>query len=204
MGSLIMHIAASKKIAEKYNLSDKFIAGSIMPDIYTKCGIDKTITHFIYSEKINLPEYNKYIKMHIENMKDELALGYLAHLIEDYIWFNNFIAKYAKEIPTNPNKIEYLTDNTIHTSEEFSNDIYKDYDFIDNYICEKYNILIKNTKSEILQYFNKYRSNDKLDEYLYMHDFDVNRKNTFITKQDADKFIEISCNEVEKIIKDFL
>ena len=47
MASLIMHIITSKIIGDKYNLSDRFVAGSGMPDVYAKCNIERDKTHFI-------------------------------------------------------------------------------------------------------------------------------------------------------------
>ena len=85
MGSLIMHIAASKIVKEKYNLSNKFMAGCIMPDIYAKCGIDRDETHFINSSDSNIPNISAFIRKYENELNNEIILGYLAHLIEDKI-----------------------------------------------------------------------------------------------------------------------
>lgn len=202
MGSLIMHIAASKIVKEKYNLSNRFMAGCIMPDIYAKCGFDRDETHFIDSSKSKLPNISKFIKTHEKELNDEFNLGYLAHLIEDKIWLNNYINKYTETI--NENLVKFLFDGSIHTMDEFDEIIYKDYDYMDSQICNKYNISIDGYKKNIFEYLEEDKVKDKVDEFLYIHKFDEKRKNFFLTKKDADKFIALSSDQVKIIIKKYI
>ena len=204
MASLIMHIVTSKIIAEKYNLSDKFIAGSVMPDIYSKCDFDRDNTHFIDKSNDDLPNYQEFLQKYSENIKDELVLGYAAHLIEDYVWSSNFKNKYVRKTFPDSSEVAYLKANTIQTEKEYLREIYKDYDNIDSYICNKYNISIEQIKNNISKYYTKYGSREKLNEVLYLHEFDINRKNTFITQEDVNEFIEISKEEVDKTLRKHL
>ena len=204
MASLIMHIVTSKVIAEKYNLSDKFLAGSGMPDIYTKCNIDRDKTHYIDQETTNLPDYQRFLKENSNRLNDELILGYAAHLIEDYVWYSNFKNKYIRKISNDPPRVEYLKDGSIHEKNEFFINIYEDYNNIDNYLCEKYNISIDQLKDNISIYYTKYGSREKLYENLKLREFDPNRVNVFISHDDVDEFIEMSKNEVEKVLHKLL
>lgn len=200
MASLIMHIAVTKLIKEKYNLSDKFMAGSIMPDIYAKCNLDRDQTHYI--DKIdNLPNYKKYLQINSNNLNDEIVLGYTAHLIEDYIWFSKFKNKYVRKIDINPKKVEYLKDRSIHQEDEFWTDLYYDYNYMDNYLCEKYDISVEEIKPKISKYFTNSDAKEKLNENLYLRNFDSNRENKFITHQELDKYIELSKNKVEEALQ---
>ncbi len=202
MASLIMHIITSKIIGDKYNLSDRFVAGSGMPDVYAKCNIERDKTHFIETQ--NLPDYHKFLKTYENRLDDEIVLGYATHLIEDYVWTKNFQNKYIRKISSDPPKVEYLKDGSIHLKTEFFDELYKDYSNIDSYLCNKYNISIEEVKNNISKYYTKYGSNEKLKEVLFLHEFDSNRENVFITLEDVDEFIEISKTEVDKTLRQYL
>ena len=47
MASMIIHICISNMVKEELNLSDKFLAGSIMPDLKKMAGFDRGITHYL-------------------------------------------------------------------------------------------------------------------------------------------------------------
>ena len=114
MGSLIMHLAVSNEIKRIYNFSDRFLFGSIMPDIKKRILNNRSISH--YSEKIylqnnsfkNLPNLEIYMKEHKEilskivKMKDKKDVDFIvnAYLLkcEKYFKFNYFEnEKVAKE-----------------------------------------------------------------------------------------------------------
>ena len=46
MASMIIHICISNMVKEELNLSDKFLAGSIMPDLKKMAGFDRGISHY--------------------------------------------------------------------------------------------------------------------------------------------------------------
>ena len=204
MGSIVMHAIASREIFNKYNLSDKFMAGCIMPDIYSKCGIDRNIIHFIDESNSNLPNYNNYIKIHKDISKDDLKLGYLSHLIQDYVWYSKFDIRYVKIISNDPVKVKYLFDNSVHTSREYDKDMYKDYDYMDNYLCKKYNFSIEDLKSRIITYYDFNGLKENLDKYFCLHEYDSKRKNLFLTQEDVDEYIEMSIKVVDDILSDIL
>ena len=93
MSSLKMHIAIDKKVKEELKYSDLFIVGSILPDIIKLILKERTSSHFEINETIDLDKY----LLTQDNLKNELVLGYYAHLIEDKIWFESYVnKKYTK------------------------------------------------------------------------------------------------------------
>lgn len=209
MGSLIMHLTVSNIIKEKYNLSDAFLAGSIMPDIYGKCKIPRDLTHFITTEKIDpdlarLPNIKYFINKYSDNLTNDLLLGYLCHLIEDRVWFREFIPKYAKVVSYVDNTILFLNDKTIHNEKEFSEEIYFDYNKIDLYLLNKYNLNINNIKETIKKYYTEDYSKEALNNYLYKHDVIETRDNIFLTENEAEIFIEKSLIDIDKIAGKYL
>ena len=102
MSSYIMHICTSDIVKRKLNLTDKFVYGSALPDILKEISQDRNGTHYIQKvivngEKRNLPNIQNAINsLQIEDK--EIKMGYIAHLLEDLIWFNEFIPRYAKDL----------------------------------------------------------------------------------------------------------
>ena len=125
MSSYIMHMCISDIVKRKLNLTYKFVYGSILPDVIKSITGDRDITHFIKhvivdGDRRSLPDLQKAINdLKIED--NEIRIGYIAHLLEDLIWFNDFIPAYAKDF--GDNTIQYLKDNSIHTQDEYRDDI---------------------------------------------------------------------------------
>lgn len=103
MGSYLMHLYVSNKVKEKLGLSTKFLYGSVKPDIIKTINNDRQGSHYIKVVNISgeireLPDISKAIKsvMKLE-CDNEIKLGYIAHLVQDYIWFNNYIPRFASK-----------------------------------------------------------------------------------------------------------
>lgn len=119
MSSLKMHIAISLQIQKHFNFSDAFLLGAILPDMFKTILNDKAITHFLINDCIVLEDF-----INSQNtIEDELILGYYAHLIEDNIWYEEYMKKKYRLYP------EYTDDK-----------IYNDYAFVDSIMYEKLNI----------------------------------------------------------------
>lgn len=194
MGSLIMHLCVASKLKKKYKFSDKFIIGQLMPDLLKLAGKDKKETHYIEnvieeSGVKNLPNILKYEQSNEENIKDEKSLGYLAHLIQDRVWFDNYIGKYAKTDANDISKVKYLEYNIIKTDKEFSEDMYKDYGNINKYLVEKYNLDINDLKNTINQISPDEEFKEKINKSFSLNNIDFEKENTFITKKDLDNYI---------------
>ena len=90
MGSFSMHIAISKKLKEKFSFGDDFILGTVLPDLYKILLKNREITHF---EEENSREWIPNVEKFCEEYKDkqtEIVYGYLAHLVQDKIWFKEY------------------------------------------------------------------------------------------------------------------
>ena len=208
MSSYIMHICISDIVRKKHNLSTKFIYGSILPDILKQTGADRNTTHYIEKTSVDdetrdLPDIPKAIReLKDVDMDKEIKMGYIAHLVEDYIWFNKYIPSYAKK--TDVGTIQYTSDGSVHTSEEFSKDMYLDYYNAGTYVIDKCKVdiegirktfsnLIKDKdKLEVVLKYTEYSSQDKIEE------------NKFMIKESIDEYISEATEEVEKIVEQLL
>lgn len=206
MGSFLMHIGISEIVRKRLNLSSKFIYGSILPDLVKMETGDRTGTHFLKTivtdeGRKRLPIVGDAITMLNGKMDREVRLGYIAHLVEDLIWFEKYIPSFAKHIEEE--RMVYLRDNSIHLAEEFSADTYEDYFKINAYIIDKYCKEYSSLKSELekqmteqeIEFLNR---NDKI---LKQETIDTTR---IITKEGLDKYIEESVDKVEKIVKELI
>ncbi len=202
MSSYIMHICISDIIKRKLNLTDKFVYGSILPDNIKSVTGDRDKTHYIKKviidgEKRNLPDIQKAIE-EVQIEDKEIRLGYIAHLVEDLIWFNEFIPTYATVWENN--KIQYLKDNSVHTNDEYRDTMYLDYSNSSSYVVDKCGVDIQSLLSSIINIAESEQHKKLIiDNTDYPMNVDLT-VNTFMTKESIDKYIEVCTKEVEKII----
>ena len=206
MSSYVMHMCISNVIKEKLKLTDKFIYGSILPDIIKNITGDRRKTHYLETvvidrETKNLPHIDRAIKE--LNIQDkEIRLGYIAHLIEDLIWFRDYVPTYAKEV--SPNEIYYLCDGKIHDAKEFTQDMYLDYynssAYVEN-ICNTNMEMLKESLSNIIE--DEEHIKKMLENTRYFEGADI-KANKFMTKHSIDKYIKQSAEEVEKIVLELI
>lgn len=113
MAGYVIHLAVAEEYIRRHKEQikdyNKFIEGVIYPDSVQ----DKSITH--YGEKSSKVHLDNFLKEH--EIEDCFEKGYFLHLITDYLFYNNFL-KY------------------------FSKDVYDDYDISNKYLIEKYNVKI--------------------------------------------------------------
>lgn len=113
MAGYVIHLAVAeeynKKHMEQIKDYNKFIEGVIYPDSVT----DKSITH--YGEKSSKVLLKNFLKE--REIDTCFEKGYFLHLVTDYLFYNNFL-------------------------EYFSKDIYDDYDISNKHLIEKYNVKI--------------------------------------------------------------
>ncbi len=198
-----MYIRYSKK---RLNLTDKFVYGSVLPDNIKKITGDRDSTHYINKVIANgdireLPDIQKAIK-ELEIEDKEIRLGYIAHLVEDHIWFNDFIPSYAIDLGNN--KIQYLKDNSIHTDDEYRETMYSDYSNSSSYVVNRCGVNIQKLLSSLENIAeNEQHKELIIDNTRYSINVDLTN-NTFMTKESIDKYIEVCTNEVEKVISDLM
>ena len=202
MGSYIMHMGVSEIVKKKLKLTDKFILGSILPDNLKSITGDRDSTHYIQKtivdgEERKLPNITEALnKLDIQD--EEIKWGYIAHLVEDLVWFNKYIPTYAKDLGNN--KIKYLVDGSIHTADEFRNDIYSDYMNSGSYIVSKCKMDVPSLVTS-LNNLTQDKSQMKiiLENTKCLETADI-YNNKFMNKDSIDSYIECCANEVEKVI----
>lgn len=206
MSSYIMHMCISDVVKRKLNLTDKFVYGSILPDILKMVTGDRTTTHFLNEMQIGdewrrLPVIDKAIKeLTIEDK--EIRLGYIAHLVEDLIWFNDFIPQYATKV--SDNKYKYLTTGEIKEATHFTKDMYQDYSNCGAYIIESTNTDFETVKKNVFRYIDKDICMTQIIQNTnYTESSDID-KNIFMTKESIDKYIKIATKAVENVMLELI
>ena len=85
--------------------------------------LDKSISH--YGESSSSPDFNKFLETN--SLDSEYNQGYFLHLITDYLFYNKFLKK-------------------------FSNEIYRDYDKLNEFLINKYNLEIPSEIKSIVKF----------------------------------------------------
>ena len=206
MSSYIMHMCVSDIVKRKLNLTDKFIYGSILPDILKMATGDRQGSHFLEKTNVgdyerNLPVIDKAIKeLDIEDF--EIKLGYIAHLVEDLIWFNDFIPTFAKKLENN--KYMYLQTGEVKSGQDFTKDIYSDYANCGAHVIQNTNTDMDALKKSVSSYITEDNClNFMLENTEYTKISDL-QKNHFMTKECIDKYIERTTKAVEKIVLELM
>lgn len=202
MSSIIMHIYISKRIQEELNLSNKFLAGSVLPDMIKIKTMDRKGTHYIKEVENStkrLPDLEKFLDENKSRFNDEIVLGYYAHLIEDKIWFDNYIDSFAKCI--DEENILYTSDNTIHSPEQFRKDIYADYVSVDNYLITQSNMDIDSVRSNIKKELVGYDVDNVVEENIQFPTLPDDARIIFISQSCLEDYINESVNVVKDELK---
>ena len=109
--------------------------------------------------------------------------GYVAHLIEDMLWFSVYIPSIATK---SDGKIIFNKDNSIHTDSEFKSAIYSDYPLIDRYLLKKSNLNILKLREEFLSFTDDNKLKDSIKDNFKL--FDIQEKELILLS--IDKFEE--------------
>lgn len=101
MPSWPIHVALANRLKRKYNFTDDFIIGNVLPDA-TNGFIIKDIsniaghteTHFNYQGPNRPPksDIQKFLELYQDSLNNPIVLGYLIHLITDN-YFNEYTIK---------------------------------------------------------------------------------------------------------------
>ena len=206
MASLIMHMVVSDIIKKKFGLSEKFLLGALLPDVFDKLGMTRNESHYIDRKGPEVPNISKFIDANKArlNINDEITLGYFAHLIEDQVWYNTFITRYVQELMVDQKEVTYKKDKSVHSTEEFWQTMYKDYDQMDIYICEKYKFNIEDYRLSISKHIDKPEIKNKIDEILYLRDIDKDRKVVFLNQKEIKQYIDMATLEVNAILRKYI
>ena len=122
MPGYVIHLAVAEKYLEKHKSKNENYNEFIEGVIYPDSTKIKSETH--YGEKSSASNVYEFLKEH--GLNNSYERGYFLHLLTDYLFYNRYI-------------------------DTISNDIYSDYDILNDKLIEKYNVKlpekVKNTVS---------------------------------------------------------
>ena len=125
MAGYVIHIAIAEQYLNKHKSKVENYNEFIKGVIAPDDVTDKSLTHYgANSSKTNLYKY-----LEENEINSSYNRGYFLHLLTDYLFYN----KYLKDV---------------------SEDIYNDYDILNLYLIEKYNIKIPEKVKNIVSYKN--------------------------------------------------
>lgn len=216
MGSIVMHLCISEKIRKKYNYSDMFLVGSLLPDIYKRTVMTRDESHYIKKiindgQQIKVPNLEKFMEANKDKKQEEVVLGYLAHLVEDYIWFKDFSAKKVrliKEDEDDEDKDLYTyrkEDFKItHPESEMKIEVYNDYSALNDIGLKLIPIDLAKVRETCNHFF------DNEEKYMQVISEDIKnfkpvpgRENFFYSEEDLKEYVNQSEKKVEEYLEKF-
>lgn len=137
MASAVIHLCIAKKINEKLGVNEKeFMLGSIAPDLSKQLGDNKKSSHFLTTQKDNVPNIIEFLNKYKDTLNNPFNLGYFVHLYTDKIWFDEFLR--SKSYGT---CIKLLDGSTpLLSEEEICRLVYNDYTNINVALLDEYNL----------------------------------------------------------------
>ena len=151
MASSMIHIAVAAELNKKLKRNYKeFIIGTIAPDISKLIGENKVKSHFLDSDKTDIPNINKFLDKYKNKLCDDFMLGYYIHLYVDYFWFNYFMPEiHSKAVITKLDGTKIKC-----TSGMISQYIYNDYTNLNIKLIDEYNLELSCFYEEIPRFKN--------------------------------------------------
>ncbi len=211
MSSMDIHLCIANKLKDKFKMGNDFIFGQILPDLKAKSGEGNTKSHYIkecivdgYLRK--LPDIEEYERQNYEDLKkfDELKLGYLMHLVQDSIWYNDMIPTYAKYLPDRRYEVLDVIENRVIPLSEFSRRIYSDYSIINEYQKEKFGYTSDYFLSELVEcdLFEEYRN--VIIEHLINAPKAKIRRINYVSDKDSDKYVKYAYMASEDVLMQYV
>ena len=198
MAQRTIHMLFATLLVNKLKISDKnrFFIGSIMPDAYINPE-DRKISHFIkYISDENCLYFafnDFYNRFNCKIIRDDLYLGYYAHLVEDA--FYRYYLYYEKEFLS---KIKSYELDILHA----------DYQVLNSFIAKKYDMpmQIEIPKNYCKEELNEITEFD-IGQIIHAYETDiteiVNNKTVMLTEEMLEefvsKYIEIIADELRSV-----
>lgn len=158
MPNICAHMIVAQEVAKKLNIkSDDFIRGNLLPDI-----IDSNDSHHKIKSGVYLVPDINYFRKKLD-LTNDLYLGYYTHLLLDKYYLESYLSKLY------PNKNIFLDGL-----------IYNDYDYINNYLINKFKLntdyiekVLMNYDCKIIKVKLKYNmrclKNNKFGQTTYLN-----------------------------------
>lgn len=211
MSSMDIHLCLANKLKEKFNMGNDFVFGQILPDLKAKSGEGNTSSHYLKECIVDgylkrLPDIERYEHENYEDLRnfDEQKLGYLMHLVQDTIWYNDIIPKYAKYLPNRRFDVLDIVENKIIPTSEFSRRIYSDYALINEYQ--------KNSFGYTNDYFlGELVESDLFDEYkeiilnkIINPPLSKSRRINYFSSKDSDRYVKYAYMASEDMLMQYV
>ena len=141
MASAIIHIAVANEINKTLKKDEqKFLIGSIAPDIAKQIGMTKVLSHF-QDKDDSIPNLDKFLNKYKDKLNDPFILGYYVHLYTDYLWFKYFIPELYDD---DSSMIKKLNGEVIKCNGDMEKlYIYNDYTNLNRKVIDEYNLNLK-------------------------------------------------------------
>lgn len=198
MGSRIMHLIISQKIAERIEIKDKasFLAGGIAPD----AALDKERSHFYigqqedYTRKI---DYTGFLEKYNIHKEQSYILGYYAHLITDDLWLQGFYLPWLKNRMENDQNLGRLYHQDFML---LNGQLLAYYGFNESILPSKATIvnLEEVTEQEVMQFLPYVQGDMVYDEDMLKQNLQV------FTLQQIIGYIETSVEKGQQLMKELV
>lgn len=195
MASRLLHLAVAEELMKRFLVKDtnRFRLGCILPDAYSPA-FSKSDCHFkifVCGKRKKTYDLDGYLSKFVDQMEDELYLGYYLHLVQDLVFREIIYDKY-KWNPQIPGNVERL---------------YNDYRFINAYTIKRYG-LKNDIKSIPKLECEKICAMYSFDIESFLNDLalDYNDKSEgkpfFFTTEMADEFVGVATENCIKELKE--
>lgn len=109
MGSRVMHYAITSEMSKhfKYNNEFRLHLGGQAPDLTHPMETSKSITHLveIISTGKRRVNYQRFLQDYKHCFHDEFYIGYLSHLVADYIRYETMYYEFIRPLPEHERQI---------------------------------------------------------------------------------------------------
>lgn len=182
MPSVAAHMICVKLVSENLKINDKeFIKGNLLPDILDMSAERSHLK--IKGKYYEIPDIQKFINK--VNLKNNLALGYLSHLLLDRYFLEDYIY------------------DVVNGEEIFLNGkIYEEYDIINYKLLKKFDIDVK-CLNEILKNFDVSIDNKKYEENIKsLNNGYCDKKLKYLNLEKFSEFLIDTSNKIVDYIRE--
>lgn len=157
MAGYVIHLAVAQEYLKKHSDIKEDYEQFIEGVIYPDTVSDKSLTHYgRKSSKVILKDFLKANKL-----EDSYKRGYFLHLVTDYLFYNKYL-------------------------DIFTKDIYNDYDILNKFLIEKYNVKIPN----------------KVQNQIFYKEGDTKLLTKELSEKVIDEISNLDLNIIEKEIRE--